>query len=199
MHLPAAPARQRSAAVAGDNAAMCRILSVFALAALVACSPTLNWRSVAVAGTPLTALLPCKPDHAVRDVDWGAGQVPLTMLGCKAGGATYAVSHLYLSNPTDAPVVLERWQQALQKQLQLAPAESAGEAFLIKNGLELPQARHASWQGRDAQGEAVYADARWFVRLEGSGARAYQAMVLSPGKPVADDAIASFAAGLQLR
>ena len=166
---------------------------------LAACSPSLNWRSVPVAGTSLTALLPCKPDHAVRDVDWGAGQVPLAMLGCQAGGATYVVSHLYLSRPTDAPVVLERWQQALQKQLQLAPAASAGEAFLIKNGLELPQARHASWQGRDAQGEAVYADARWFVRLEGSGARAYQAMVLSPGKPVAADAIASFADGLQLR
>ena len=176
-----------------------RIFAVPLLLALAACSPTLNWRSVAVTGTPLTALLPCKPDHAVRDVDWGAGQVPLAMLGCQAGGATYAISHLYLPNPADAPAVLERWQQALQKQLQLAPAESAGEAFLIKNGLELPQARHVRWQGRDAKGSAVHADARWFVRLEGSGARVYQAMVLSPGQPVAADAITSFVDGLQLR
>ncbi|MEG0923162.1 MAG: hypothetical protein RSD57_16330 [Comamonas sp.] len=178
-------------------------MRIFALPLLIltlsACSPTLNWRSVAVAGTPLTVLLPCKPDQAVREVDWGAGQVPLTMLGCEAGGATYAVSHLLLASPADAPVVLERWQQALQKQLQLASAPSAGEAFLIKNGLELPQARHASWQGRDGRGGAVFADVRWFVRLEGSGARVYQAMVLSPGNPVAADALANFAEGLQLR
>ncbi len=174
-------------------------LPLLLIAVLAACSPRLNWRSVAVTGTPLTVLLPCKPDHAVRDVDWGAGQVPLAMLGCQAGGATYAVSHLYLASPTDAPAVLERWQQALQKQLQLAPAAPAGEAFLIKNGLELPQARHVRWQGRDAQGATVYADARWFVRLEGSGARAYQAMVLSPGGPAPDDAVASFATGLELR
>ena len=178
-------------------------MRLYALPALLivlgACSPTLNWRTVDVSGTPLSVMLPCKPDQATREVDWGKGPQPLAMLGCEAGGATWAVSHLLVAQPTDAPAVAEQWQQALQKQLQLAPAASAGEAFLIKNGLELPQARHASWQGRDAQGEAVYADARWFVRLEGSGARAYQAMVLSPGKPVADDAIASFAAGLQLR
>ena len=187
------------AGAAGDNARMRRIYLLLTAALLAACSPTFNWRSVAVTGTPLTATLPCKPDHAVREVDWGAGQVPLTMLGCKAGGATFTVSHLHVASPTDAPVVLERWQQALQKQLQLAPGTPAGEAFLIKNGLELPQARHASWQGRNAQGDAVYADVRWFVRLEGSGARVYQAMVLSPGKPVAADVITSFADGLQLR
>ena len=169
------------------------------LIALGACSPALNWRIVDVAGTPLTAQLPCKPDQAVRDVDWGAGPVPLAMLNCDAGGATYAVLHLRVADPSDVPTVLARWQQALQKQLQVAPAAPAGEPFLIKNGLELPQARHVSWQGINAEGGAVYADARWFVRMEGHSARVYQALVLSPGKPVAAAARDSFVQGLQLR
>ena len=120
------------------------------------------------------------------------------MLGCEAGGATWAVSHLLVAQPTDAPAVAEQWQQALQKQLQLPRAVPGSEPFLIKNGLELPQARAVAWQGRDAQGNAVFVDARWFVRLEGGGARVYQAMVLSPGKPVDRTARDSFVQGLQL-
>ena len=167
--------------------------------ALAACSPALNWRTVDLADAPLSVMLPCKPDQAVREVDWGAGKVPLSMVGCEAGGATYAVSHVLLAQPQDAPAVLTRWQQALQKQLQTAQTTPTATPFLIKGGLELPQAVQVEWQGRNAQGAAVYADARWFVRLEGSGARVYQAMVLSPGQPVAAVARDTFVQGLHLR
>ena len=184
----------------GDNAAMRRLLCAFtALLLLAACSPALNWRTVALADAPLTVMLPCKPDQAVRDVDWGAGSVPLSMVGCEAGGATWAVSHVLLGQPQDAPQVLERWQQALQKQLQLAPSSLAGEPFLIKGGLELPQAVKVEWVGRNAKGSAVVADARWFARLEGNGVRVYQVMVLSPGQPVAGAERDTFVQGLQLR
>ena len=168
------------------------------LIALGACSPALNWRIVDVAGTPLTALLPCKPDQAVRDVDWGAGPVPLAMLNCDAGGATYAVLHLRVADPSDVPTVLARWQQALQKQLQTPQAGSAGEPFLMPGALELPQSRRVQWQGRNAQGQAVYADALWFVRLEGAKARAYQALVLS-AQPVPSAVRDTFVQGLQAR
>ena len=169
-----------------------------ALVLLAACSPALNWRTVALADAPLTVMLPCKPDQAVRDVDWGAGRVPLSMVGCEAGGATWAVSHVLLGQPQDAPAVLERWQRALQKQLQLPATIPAGEPYLIKGGLELPQAMKVEWDGRNAKGGAVVADVRWFARLEGSGVRVYQAMVLSPGQPVAPTARDTFVQGLQL-
>ena len=179
---------------------MCRPLrALIALALLAACSPVLNWRTVAFADVPLTVMLPCKPDQAVRDVDWGAGRMPLSMVGCEAGGATWAVSHMLLGQPQDAPMVLERWQQALQKQLQLASTMPAGRPFLIKGGLELPQAMQVEWEGRDAKGGAVVADVRWFARLEGNGVRVYQALVLSPGQPVAATARDTFVQGLQLR
>ena len=92
-----------------------------------------------------------------------------------------------------------RWQQALQNRLQLPPDTPAGVVFLLKGALELPQAVQVQWQGRDAQGAPVVADARWWARLEGTGVRVYQAIVLSPRQPVAVAARDTFVQGLQLR
>lgn len=65
-------ARQRRPPALGDNAAMRRFSLIFALLGLfAACSPALNWRSISLADAPLSLELPCKPDYAVRDVDWG--------------------------------------------------------------------------------------------------------------------------------
>ena len=178
---------------------LCRLAALVAAVAVAACSPALNWRTVALADAPLELMLPCKPDQAVRQVDWGAGAQPLSMVGCKADGATWAVSHMLLAQPQDAPAMLLRWQQALQKQLQLAPDAPAGAPFLMKGALELPQSLQVHWRGRDAQGAAVVADARWWARLEGSSVRVYQALVLSPGQPVAQAARDTFVQGLQLK
>lgn len=174
------------------------LLVAVTLAALAACSPAFNWRSVNLADAPLTAMLPCKPDQAEREVDWGQGASRLSMTGCEAEGATFAVSHMALASPADGAMVLERWQQALQKQLQTPQAASAGEPFLMPGALELPQSRRVQWQGRNAQGQAVYADALWFVRLEGTKARAYQALVLS-AQPVPSAVRDTFVQGLQAR
>ena len=84
------------------------------------------------------------------------------------------------------------------KQLQTPQAASAGEPFLMPGALELPQSRRVQWQGRNAQGQAVYADALWFVRLEGAKARAYQALVLS-AQPVPSAVRDTFVQGLQAR
>ena len=51
-----------------------RIPSIALMASLVmaltlsACSPTQNWRDIALEGTALKAQLPCKPDRTTRSV-----------------------------------------------------------------------------------------------------------------------------------
>ncbi|MEJ5152717.1 hypothetical protein [Comamonas sp. MYb396] len=167
---------------------------------LAACSPALNWRVVALADAPLDLMLPCKPDRAVRDVAWGAQTLAVSMVGCQAGGATYALAHVALAQPQDAATVLTDWQKALHQQLQRTDAWQPlpGQAFVLPGTLELPQARQLQWQGRDGQGQTVYANARWFARSEGPQVRVYQALVLSPG-PLAAEALQSFVKGLQLR
>ena len=59
---------------------------------LVACSPTFNWREVALDNAPVTVLLPCKPDHASRMVPLAGATRLMAMVGCEAGGATFTVA-----------------------------------------------------------------------------------------------------------
>ncbi|WP_312836560.1 hypothetical protein [Comamonas sp.] len=178
--------------------ARCLILSTALL--LAACSPALNWRVVALADAPLDLLLPCKPDRAVRDVVWGTQTLAVSMVGCQAEGATYALAHVALAQPQDAATVMADWQKALHQQLQMADAWQPlpGQNLVLPGTLELPQARQVQWQGRNGTGQAVYADARWFARTEGPQVRVYQALVLSAA-PLADGALQSFVKGLQLR
>lgn len=74
-----------------DNGAMLRPVFAAALFALAACSSTFNWREVRADSTALKAMLPCKPDRAARTVPMAGRQVELRVLGCEAGGATFAV------------------------------------------------------------------------------------------------------------
>ncbi|GAB2488591.1 hypothetical protein GCM10027082_44710 [Comamonas humi] len=166
--------------------------------ALVACSPSLNWRSMPLDGAPVTATFPCKPDHAVRSVDWGQGPVSLAMAGCEADGATFAVSHMPVAQPAQASAVLQRWQEALQKQLHLEGTPPAGTAFAVPGVMGLPQSQRVQWQGRDDRGQPVSVDAVWFARLEGPQARVYHAVVLSP-RPVGQAARDTFLQGMVMQ
>jgi hypothetical protein len=70
----------------------------------------LNWRQVQVA--QLAALLPCKPDHAERQVDLLGAQQSLFMWGCEAGGSLFAVSQMPLSSSTPPEALMAAWQAA---------------------------------------------------------------------------------------
>lgn len=89
----------------------------FALAtfAVGACSPALDWREVHL--DKVTAVLPCKPDSATRQVMLGSTQYSMEMQGCEAQGALYALSRIRLGQNEDANVVQVAWQQAAQATL----------------------------------------------------------------------------------
>lgn len=87
----------------------------FALA-LIACSPALNWREVRLEG--LTAMLPCKPDHAVRTVRLGADAVEMEMAGCEAADALYAISHVRSPDATQSRNLQVHWRTAILGNLQ---------------------------------------------------------------------------------
>ena len=95
-----------------------RARSVWALAlaaGLVACSPGLNWRTVPV--EQLAALLPCKPDHAERQVELAGTPRTLSMWGCEADGALFAVSHLRVDATAIDAQVITAWQLAAMRNL----------------------------------------------------------------------------------
>lgn len=173
-------------------------LSVAASAlALLACSPALDWRSVPLPEAGITLSLPCKPERAARPVDLGAGAVELSMVGCQADGATFALSHMPLADPSQAGAALARWRTAVLARMQAGPQAQAGAAFVPRQALDLPQSLRMVVRGRGADGAEVVAEAVWFARLEGPRARLYHAVVYAPQPRTA--AADTFFAGLALQ
>ena len=180
----ARPARPAGTA---DNRPMipCRVPLAGALAAgllLAACSPALNWRSVPWPEAAITATLPCKPDRATRTVELAGVPVEMSMVGCDADGATWAVSHVALADPARAGVALAHWRAAVVAQLGPDAAASARDTPFAPLGvLPLPQSVRTLAQGRRPGGGApVHAQGVWFARAVGPQMRLYHAVVYAP-------------------
>lgn len=149
---------------------------------LAACSPALNWRSVPVPEADLAVTLPCKPDAAHRTVELAGAPAELAMVGCKADGAVFAVSHTAMADPALVGKALAHWRAAVVANLgaQTAAAASAAATdtpFTPRGALVLPQSVRTVVQGRRPDGSAVTAQAVWFARASGLQIRLYHAVV----------------------
>lgn len=152
-----------------------------ALLFLLACSPAFNWRDVRPENTALSLLLPCKPDKAEKVVPLGGQPTTLAMLGCDAGGATFAVAVADLGDQTRVADVLRQWQSLTLANMkagapQVVPLKLPGAA-----GGPAPVLVRA--QGRRADGTAVNGQAAYFSQ----GARVFQ-VVMYAGKPLPEPA-----------
>jgi len=169
-----------------------------AAALLIAgCSPALNWRTVPLPEADLTITLPCKPERATRAVDLGRGSVDLSMVGCDADGATFAVSHAALADPARAGQALRHWRAAVLDHLGASAAAAATDTPYAPPGtLVLPEAVRTVAQGPHPDGKPVFLQGVWFARTAGAQLRLYHAVVYTrtPRPELADQ----FFAGLEL-
>ena len=169
-----------------------------ALLLLAGCSPALNWRNVPLPDAALTITLPCKPDRATRQVELAGAPVELSMVGCDADGATFAVSHAALADPSQVGAALTHWRSAVLANLGQGAAATAVDAPYAPPGvLPVPQSVRTTVQGQRADGSAVAAQGVWFARAVGPQVRLYHAVVYTP-KPRPDVAD-QFFAGLALQ
>lgn len=152
-----------------------RALALLGVAALLGCSPALNWRSVRAEAHTLQMLLPCKPDSASREVPMSGASVALDMLGCDAAGATFAVSHVHLADASLAGPALAGWKAATLANLHALQTQE--QPFAIAQGWALPQALRVAASGQRADGRAVNAQAVWFARLAPAGVDLFHAVV----------------------
>jgi hypothetical protein len=134
------------------------------LLALAACSPAFNWREVRPENTRLSLLLPCKPDKAQKIVPLGGAPTTLFMLGCDAGGATFAVALADLGDAAKAATVLAQWQSLTLANMKAAPASR--EALPLKLAGATPQAPPTLVKalGQRADGTAVSGQAAYFAQ-----------------------------------
>ncbi|WP_372827288.1 hypothetical protein [Polaromonas sp.] len=148
------------------------------LMALAACNPTFNWREVRPDNTPLSLLLPCKPDKAEKSVALAGQLAQLQMQGCDAGGATFAVAVATLADVSRAQAALAEWQQLTLVNMKAGPVGTgAGGTQVVPfrpSGMVAgPPALMVKAQGSRVDGRAVAGHAAYFSR----GAQLFQVVL----------------------
>ena len=155
-----------------------RTLTGIAAALLAACTPTLNWRSVSLPEADLTITLPCKPDDARRTVEIAGKPTELSMVGCEADGALFAVSHTAITDAAQVGPALTQWRSAVIALLgDGAETASVNKPFALRGALVLPQSVRTVVQGRRPDGTPVVAQAVWFARASGPQVTLYHAVI----------------------
>lgn len=180
------------------------------LLTMAACSPTFNWRVVRPDNSGLSLLLPCKPDQAQKVVPLGGQPTTMTMLGCDAGGATFAVAMADLADESQVALVLSQWQALTLQNMKAPPLVSDPVASpSLKTSpsvttptqtgqLKVPGASLSPppvWvqaQGQRADGSAVQGRAAYFSK--GSGV--FQVVMYAP--KLAPQAVETFFSSLKL-
>jgi len=158
--------------------------------ALAACSPVFNWREVPVGGAGLVALLPCKPDRATRSIALANASVDVTMAGCNAGDATFAVAQVTADSRSQADAWLATWRAQMRDSWRGALFDEA-DAAVPRADAAVPGSRFR------AHTDGARIDVLWFSQAQPDGHVAlYQATLL--GAPTEPDAAATFFEGLRL-
>jgi hypothetical protein len=147
-----------------------------ALLALAGCSPALNWREVRPEGTRLNLLLPCKPDKAQKVVPLGGRPTPLSMLGCDADGATFAIAVADVGDPSQAASVLALWQDLALANMKAAPASRQPLPLKVPGATPGTPATRVQAQGQRADGAAVSGQAAYFAQ----GSQVFQVVMYAP-------------------
>ena len=157
---------------------------------LAGCSPTFNWREVPLGPDGAKALLPCKPDRAERPEQLGRESVMLQMVGCKAGGATFALAWMPAGDVEQARVRLAHWRAATRARWPAAQIEEQPASY----PRAAPEPAPVALTLRAAAGNARML---WFAHTQPDGRNVlYQAIVL--GVPRSAAASKTFFDGVSL-
>lgn len=162
------------------SALLLAALATGVLLGLQACSPNLNWRDVRPDDTGLVLLLPCKPDKAQKTVPLGGAPTELTMLGCEAGGATFAIATADIGDAGKVAEVLVQWQKLTLANMKAGPGAQT-VALKVAGAAAAPPAVLVKAQGQRADGQPVAGEGAYFAR----GTRVFQA-VMYAAKPSAE-------------
>ena len=154
-----------------DISRVAALVAAAAACLLAACNPTFNWRDVRPDETRLGLLLPCKPDKAEKIVPLGGRPTPLRLMGCDAGGATFAVAVADVADAARAAEVLTQWQSLTLANMKAGAPQVT--PFTLKGAATSPEPVLVKAQGRRADGTAVSGQAAYFAQ----GTQVFQVVV----------------------
>ncbi len=170
------------------NAVLCALVALSSL--LLACSPALDWRTVPVPGTALTALFPCKPDHFSRPVSLAGQAQVVALTSCKADGQTFAAAAMDMQQTHRAGEGLVLLRQSAEQNfggaVQMLPSRTM--ALADRGG----QAQMVAAELRRSDGTLLRAQMMFFSQ----GPWVFQATVM--GEPPTAEALDFFFDNLKL-
>ncbi len=142
---------------------------------LAACSPALNWRDVQPDDTALTLLLPCKPDVAQQTVPMGGVPTVLTVRGCDAGGATFAVAVADVGTASAVGEVVSQWQNVTLAGIKAGTADIQRVSQRVPGASGAPAPVLVKALGQRADGSAIHSHALYFAQ----GTQVFQVVMLA--------------------
>ena len=153
------------------------VLCIAAALALGACAPTLDWREVRPAGSPLQLLFPCKPSAQERRVPLAGLQARLVLHACTAGGWTWGLAFADVVEP--ARVAGAMAELAASAAANIGAVEPRSAQVTVPGATPGAGARRWRLLGRLPDGQAV----RMQLVVFSHGTRVFQATVLGPELP----------------
>lgn len=151
-----------------------RILAAPALALVVACAPTLDWRQLRPPGWSLSAALPCRPDTAERSVPLAGAPVSLGLWSCRADEHLFAIASADVGDPARVGPALRALADAARA--NIAAQVESDQPAQVRGMTPHPLARLQRLAGHRPDGQAL----REQVLVFAFGTRVYQATVLGP-------------------
>ena len=143
---------------------VCGLVALTSLLLASGCSPKLNWRDVAPGNSGLTLLLPCKPDQGEKIVPLGGRPTKMTMMGCDAGGATFAVAVADLGDTPNVPVVLSQWKTLTLTNMKATQTTTQSRPLRVPGASSEPAPVLVLAQGLRPDGSAVNGWAAYFTK-----------------------------------
>ena len=177
------------------RAALRTVACTFALgAALSACSPTFDWRTIMNNDNGYTVDLPAKPGNDQRAVQIGGTPMQMAMQTAEAGDAVFAVGTVMLPDDSEATqrAALDFLRAGLARNVGAAPDAHPVQIPLAAGGkvpgLEMKLSGEA---GAQHEARTIYA------RLVAHGRHVYQAAIIA-SKPLDQEQVDQFFSSFQL-
>jgi hypothetical protein len=156
-----------------------------------ACTPTYNWRQVALPGGPGHAMFPCRPSQEARTVPLAGRPVSLTILSCRTGETMFALATADVGDPAQVRGALEALKASAAGNIGGMPVPA--DASAVEGATPNDAAGAYRLQGRLPNGKAVQAQLAVFTQ----GTRVFQATVFA--ERLAVEPADTFFGGLSLR
>jgi hypothetical protein len=161
---------------------------LFTAAALLACTPAYDWRTIQNNDDAYEVTFPAKPRSDARDIDVAGKPMHMKMQMAEAGDAVFAVGTVDLpdADPATQRAALDFLQQGLARNLNAAPAAHPVDIEVAAGGrLSGAEITVSGTSGTSANGQK--SETRQIrARFIAKGTHAYQVAIVSTKAPPPD-------------